>query len=202
MDRYNVNTMLTEINKYKNKISNVQRLREYNENNKKYSEDKRRDELIFSLKKLKPRITDLINVANACRSAGFLSHNMSLFSKESDYFFGYHNRDSFGFIPYIFGGIYIDNEQQIDYWKITSIGFVVDVVEWSHVEIFKTDGENSCYCCNRFKQDGENYNQTINLNHIQKFLDKFYDFEKSFYEYVDKHLKENSNRLNDEKVGV
>lgn len=124
-------------------------------------------ELAEEIKTLKPRIKELIEVGNACLVCGIPLTGQA--------WGGHEGYDTHQFIT--------------NCWS-----HLVGFVQSGNSAIFEM-GINAGGACGNwnFRTDGDNvydvYGDNVreaSLEHLQKFINNFDEFEKSFYEYVDK----------------
>lgn len=136
----------------------------------KREEDKRRkmeeklreeEEMIKQIKALKPRIDDLLLVANSC-----LSHNIPFENHE------------WGFLDYKHGHFGADAMTH-------QLGFSIHIGKAIHYLEIRGGG----YDHYNLKTDGEIIDvQGEKLYVLKRFLNEFDEFEKEFYAYVDKFI--------------
>lgn len=139
---------------------------------KRKIERERQEEMAMTkqIMSLKPRIEDLILVANSCLSKGiYIGRPNPQRSYPSR---GYGTKDGYFLADAVRLGFDTDGRRSVYYLVIRGGGF------GEHYKL-KTDGEV-------VEIEGKK------LSALKRFLNEFYEFEKEFYAYVDKFIASNS----------
>lgn len=139
---------------------------------KRKIERERQEEMAMTkqIMSLKPRIEDLILVANSCLSKGiYIGRPNPHRSYPSR---GYGTKDGYFLADAVRLGFDTDGRRSVYYLVIRGGGF------GEHYKL-KTDGEV-------VEIEGKK------LSALKRFLNEFYEFEKEFYAYVDKFIASNS----------
>ncbi len=167
-----------DINNILNKIENYKAQTAQKAEQERVTAEHHRTQLLDRIQVMKPDIDNLIKVANAARKAGIPIH-----VKFPDTNFTYENGDfmtdaithKIGFIPSFFPLIpsSLLNE------GIIGIGF--EGGGYCGNYDFFTDGSIICDKNRDTKHDKE-----ASAEHLEKFIEKFPEFERAFYDYIEK----------------
>lgn len=163
-----------DINNILNKIENYKAQTAQKAEQERVTAEHHRTQLLDRIQVMKPDIDNLIKVANAAREAG-----ISIQVKFPDTNFTYENGDfmadamthKIGFIPNS-----RINEQ------IIGVGF--EGGGYCGQYDFFTDG-SAIFDKNR----NNGHNREASTEHLEKFIEKFPEFERAFYDYIEKVTK-------------
>ena len=162
-DIWKENVTMNRIDKIKNYAKN-KALKQQTAEEEKLLKSK---ELVEEIKTLKPRIKELIEVGNACLVNGIPLTGQA--------WGGHEGYDTHQFITNCWSHLvgFVQNGKSAIFELGINAGGACG--NWN----FRTDGDNV------YDVDGDNVREA-SLEHLQKFMNNFDKFEKSFYEYVDK----------------
>lgn len=167
-----------DINNILNKIKNYKDQTAQRAEQERVATEHHRQKLLDQIRVMKPDIDNLIKVANAARGVG-----ISLQVKFPDTNFTYENGDfmtdaithKIGFIPIFFPLI----PSSLLSEGIIGIGFEGGGCCGNYD--FFTDGSVICDKNRDTKHDRE-----ASMEHLEKFIEKFPEFERAFYDYIEK----------------
>lgn len=166
-----INNILTKIENYK--TATAQKAEQ-----ERIAAEHHRQRLLDQIRVMKPNIDNLVKVANAVREAYVdnLQGNSVRLSYENENFMADAWTHKVGFVTYKGSVPYY---KACSYPKIIGVGFEGGGCCGDYD--FFTDG---LVICDRNRDNG--HDREASTEHLEKFIEKFPEFEKAFYDYIAK----------------